>query len=91
MPDKYSTCGSCGSRGAEGKGIFYCPNKFCMASGAFNLRVKAGYHNENGKVSEDQAEQWLADGRKALAEAEHHAAVLRRSMERLEKSYALDV
>lgn len=51
----------------EAGGIYFCPNKFCPASGAWNVRLKAGYQDAQGEQSDEQARRMYAD---LLAELE---------------------
>jgi hypothetical protein len=65
--DIHRCCG-CGweDESVEGAGIFYCSNPFCLASGAFNERMKAGYHDGKGHQKYEQLERMIADCRVAL-------------------------
>jgi hypothetical protein len=56
-------CGSCGLKDerVECGGIYHCPNRFCTISGAFNHRVKAGYHGEDGVLTESGRQMLIRD------------------------------
>lgn len=58
MGDPY-TCHACGlnSKAVEAGGMWYCPNKFCSMSGAWNARLEAGYQDKGGGQSEEQLGQ----------------------------------
>jgi hypothetical protein len=50
-------CCSCGwKRGkeVEAGGIYYCPNKNCHVTGAWNKRLEAGYQDDKGNMSSEQ-------------------------------------
>lgn len=71
-------CIGCGSTDPEVEcgGIYHCPNRYCLASGAWNLRLKSGYQDGEGRQTDEQLETMLAD-------CERESGVLTRSLERL--------
>ena len=73
-------CIGCGSTdpAVECGGIYHCPNRFCLASGAWNVRVQHGYQDDKGQWTAEQLDRMLAD-----CEREHN--VLTRSLERLRR------
>lgn len=54
-------CGLTGDPGVEAGGIYGCPNRHCLASGAWNERMRAGYQDNEGKTSPAQALKWRGD------------------------------
>jgi hypothetical protein len=61
------TCGACGETDdVEAGGIYYCPNKYCSVSGAWNARLKAGYQDDKGTMSNEQLLRMRDDCRKEI-------------------------
>lgn len=61
---KLMVCGGCGIEDGrvEAGGIYYCPNPFCSATGATNVRVEAGmqtYEAESGSSLMTDKGAWL--------------------------------
>jgi len=58
MPERdIYRCGGCGWKDGkivEAGGLWYCPNQFCSASGGWNARRKADYHDEDGNQTNEQ-------------------------------------
>jgi len=59
----HTICQGCGSDdpAVEAGGIHGCPNRHCLASGAWNGRMEAGYQDGDGKTSPAQALAWRGD------------------------------
>jgi hypothetical protein len=62
-PRDIHICGGCGTTGdlVECGGIYNCPNPFCLATGAWNLRLERGYQDEEGGQTDDQLQRMLND------------------------------
>ena len=82
MHEKCRGCGTEG-KGVEMQGIYCCPNKYCLASGAWGHRIKAGYQDEEGRVSDTQLQKMLVDLRKEASELRVRLEVLERCEKRL--------
>jgi len=62
-------CGGCGTTGdlVECGGIYNCPNPFCLATGAWNLRLERGYQDEEGGQTDDQMQRMMDDLMKEIS------------------------
>ena len=78
-------CGGCGlvDHEVECGGIYHCPNRFCLATGAWNRRVKYGYQDGDGRWTSEQLSRMVAD-------CERELGVLARSLERLKREVVSD-
>lgn len=94
-------CGGCGWKNGnevEAGGIYYCPNKFCFASGAWGPRLEASYQDDKGEQTGEQIIRMREDVRKELlalvpqrnknAETRNVVRALLRSRRRIERKYA---
>lgn len=79
------TCFGCGLHDprVEAGGIWYCPNRFCLITGAWHQRLEAGYQDENGGQTDDQLARMIADCDSELSKLEAMAAAYRRAAEKL--------
>jgi predicted kinase len=76
-----TTCYYCGLKDpkVEAAGVWHCPNKFCSGPGAFAARAAAGYHDEEGRMSEAGVEGYMRDSALAIRDAIAMARAVRRS------------
>lgn len=88
----HTICQGCGSDDSEVEagGIYGCSNRHCLASGAWNGRMEAGYQDGDGKTSPAMALKWrgdlLADLMAAAEDGEpKRLAVMVRSARRVAK------
>jgi hypothetical protein len=81
------TCGGCGTKNdlIECGGIYNCTNPFCLASGAWNLRIQREYQDENGHQTEDQVRKMLSDLDAEMDYMNSRRGILARCRERLRK------
>lgn len=83
------TCGGCGTKGpdVECGGIYHCPNKFCLAAGAFYLRVQAGYHGDDGDMNEEGYKKMAAECAAEIQATEKRVEILKGCLDRLHKRW----
>lgn len=93
IPHHHTVCQGCGltdDPAVEAGGIYGCPNRHCLISGAFGTRVHNGYHDEKGRTSPAQALKWRSDLLEDLIAAAEgddptHLEVMTRSARRVAK------
>ena len=75
-------CDGCGtmSKEVEAAGIWYCPNEFCLATGAWWKRIEAKYQNVDGNITNAQFDRMLSDLQKELDDGELQFKALRNSL-----------
>lgn len=62
IPRHHTICQGCGeTEDIEAGGIWFCPNRHCLSTGAWNQRMEAGYQDGDGKTSPAMALKWRGD------------------------------
>ena len=92
IPHDHRICQGCGSDdpAVEAGGVYGCPNRHCLITGAWNQRMEAGYQDGDGKTSPSMALKWktdlLADLTAAAEDGDpKRLAVMTRSAQRVAK------
>lgn len=67
----HTICQGCGSENpaVEAGGVYACPNRHCLITGAWNARRENDYQDDKGATSPAQARRWKLDALADLAEA----------------------
>jgi hypothetical protein len=84
-PRAINTCGGCGTTNdlVECGGIYNCPNPFCLASGAWNLRLEREYQDEDGGQTNDQIQRMMDDLMKEINSLNERLKILEKCRKRL--------